>query len=169
MIKSEEKDLKKIIKEFNTAIKLFNKKEYKEARDAFDKIIKEHNDSEYYSVLEVKGRAEIYRSMIDSQLNPVKIKLENNEDYLNEGIFNLNAGNLDRALELFKSLENRKYDDPYIYYLMSLVYLKKEDIEQSLDNLKKCIDSDDYYKIIAYNEPDFDLLSKDESFIDLVE
>ena len=169
MIKSEEKELKKIIKAFNTAIKLFNKKEYKETRDTFDKMIKEYNDSEYYTVLAVKARAEIYRSIVDSQLNPVKIKLENNEDYLNEGIFNLNAGNLDRALELFEILEKRKYDDPYIYYLMSLVYLNKEDIENSLGNLKKCIDSDDYYKIIAYNEPDFELLSKDESFIALVE
>lgn len=169
MRQSEEKELKKVINEFGVAIKLFNKKKYKEAIEIFDKLIKESNDSDHYSVLEVKTRSEVYRNIAESQLNPVKIKLESNEDYLNEGIFNLNAGNLDRALARFKHLEKKKYNDPYLYYLISLVYLKKDDIEESINYLEQCIDLDDYYKIIAYNEPDFDSLSEDENFIDLVE
>ena len=48
MIQSEEKDLKKTIKEFNTAIKLFSKKKYTEARDAFDKIFQK--DSSFFTL-----------------------------------------------------------------------------------------------------------------------
>ena len=165
----EEKKLKLITDEFTKAVQLFNQKDYKKAIEAFDQIVEKYKDSEYYSVLEIQTRSKVYRSISHSQLNPVRIKLSNDEDYLNEGIFNMNAGNIDRALELFHHLEKNKYNDPYLSYLLSIVYLKKEDTEMSLKYLKKCISKDDFFKVIAYNEPDFSPLFENENFLSMIE
>ena len=166
---NEEKQLKQITDEFSKAVQIFNKKEYKKAIEMFDKIIEQFEDSEYYSVLEIQTRSKMYKNISNARVNPVRIKLTSDEDYLNEGIYNLNAGNLDRALELFSHLEKSKYKDPYLSYLFSLTYLKKEEIETSLGYLKKCIDKDDFYKVIAYNEPDFSTLFENEDFLSMIE
>ena len=166
---NEEKQLKQITNEFTNAIQLFNKKEYKKAIECFDQIGTKYEDSEYYSVLEIQTRSKVYKNISEAQLHPVKIKINSEEDYLQEGIFSLNAGNLDKALELFNHLEENKYADPYLYYLTSIVYLKKEDVESALDYLKKSIDKDDFYKILAYNESDFSHLFENETFMSMIE
>ena len=166
----EEKELKKISQEFNKALQTFHKKDFKTALELLTEIMKNYKDSEYDSVLEIQTQSKIYRSLADSRLHPQKVSLKTDEDFLNEGLYNLNAGQLDQALKYFLELsEKRKYSDPYIYYLISLAYIKQEDEEKALQYLKKCIDKDDYYKIIAHNEPDFEALSENSEFLAMIE
>jgi tetratricopeptide (TPR) repeat protein len=166
---NEESQLKMITDEFSRAIENFSRKEYQKAHEVFDEIVKKYDDSEYYSVQEVHARSKAYKIMADAQLNPPKIVLKNEEDYLGEGIFNLNAGELDKAVQHFKHLENKKYREPYLYYLLSIVHLKKGDKETALNYLKKSVKKDDHFKIIAYNEPDFESLLENEDFLSIVE
>lgn len=165
---NEEKELNLIRDEFIKAIEMFNKREYGKAREAFQKIVDQYQNSEYYSVLEIHARSKVYQSMADAQLNPIKIELTNDEDYLNEGLYQLNVGDAERALELFQTLEDRKTTDPFVWYLMAIAYQKKGDKEASLNYLKKCIAKDAYYKIIAHNEPEFELMLEDGKFLALV-
>jgi len=165
---SEEKELEKIIKEFSGAVQMFSKKEYEKTEKVFESISERYKDSEYYSVLEVQMRATVYKNICHAQLNPKKIELTGDEDYLNEGIYSLNAGNVDRALELLNHLEKNGYKDPYVNYLLSIVYLRKEDINRSMEYLKKAVEKDKFYKIIAHNEPDFDSLVENEVFATIV-
>jgi predicted Zn-dependent protease len=165
---SEEKELEKIIEEFSAAVQMFSKKEYEKAEKAFESISERYKDSEYYSVLEVQVRAKVYKNICHAQQNPIKIELSSDEDYLNEGIYNLNLGNFDRALELLNHLEKNGYKDSYVNYLLSIVYLKKEDINSSLGHLKKAVEKDKYYKIVAHNEPDFDRLGENEAFAAII-
>ena len=165
---SEEKELEKIVKEFSAAVQMFSKKEYEKAEKAFESISERYKDSESYSVLEVQMRATVYKNICHAQLNPVKIELTGDEDYLNEGIYSLNAGNVDRALELLNHLEKNGYKDSYVNYLLSIVYLRKVDISSSMEHLKKAVEKDKFYKIIAHNEPDFDSLVENEVFATIV-
>lgn len=166
----EEKELKKIGQEFNKALQAFHKKDFKTALELLTVIIENYKDSEYDSVLEIQTQSKIYRSLADSRLHPQKISLKTDEDFLNEGLYNLNAGHLDQALKYFLELsEKRKYSDPYIYYLISLAYVKQDDEEKALQYLKKCVAKDDYYKIIAHNEPDFEALSESSEFLAIIE
>lgn len=160
----EEKELKKITDEFTKGVELFTKKECKKALEIFDDIIEKYKDTEYYSIAEVQARSKVYKTICESRLNPVTLKLESDEDFLNQGILNLNSGNYDEALKLFLELEEKGYKDPYLTYLLSILYLKKEDEGKSLKYLKKCIKKDDYYKVIAYNEPDFSEIFDKEEF-----
>jgi|GEM_PF-661085 len=166
---SEEKELENIIKEFSAAVQIFSKKDYENAEKAFESISERYKDSEYYSVLEVQMRSKVYKNICQAQLNPIKIELASDEDYLNEGIYNLNTGNVDRAIELLNHLEKNGTKDSYVNYLLSIVYLKKEDIDSSLEYLKKAVEKDKYYKIVAHNEPDFDSLVDNEAFAAIID
>ena len=48
-------------------------------------------------------------------------------------------------------------------------YLKKEDTTSSLRYVEKCVKKDATYKVILYNEPDFEPLLQSQDFLNLVE
>jgi len=170
VLSAEDKELKSITAEFDKAILAFHRKEYKKAFDFFTQIIENHKDSEYESVLEIQAQSGSYRNLADFKLNPPKKSVNTDEEYINEVICQLNAGNLDRASKLADDLlEKRKSKDPYVLYLLALVCIKKDDLAGALKNLKKCFSKDDSFKIIAFNEPDFEVLSDNEEFLSLVE
>ena len=166
---SEEKQLANITEEFTRGIGLFRKRECQQSLDVFNRIVEEYKDSQYYSVLEIQGRSKIYKTLCEARLHPVKLELEEEEDYLFDGIYNLNAKKLDIALERFHFLEEKKYKPAYVSYLKSLVYLKKREFPNCLRYLKSSIEADDYFRVIAYNEPDYESLFDNDSFLSMVE
>ncbi len=52
---------------------------------------------------------------------------------------------------------------------MASAYLKKEDTANTLRYVGKCLKKDEHYKVIVYNEPDFEPLLQDQDFLNLVE
>jgi predicted Zn-dependent protease len=165
----EEKELQTITAEYEKALQLFHKKNYHKADAAFKQIIETYKDSEFYSVLEIQTRVKVHHTITQAQLHPVTIKLETMQDYVWEGVYQLNAGNTDKALELLSHAEKENHKDAYLYYLMSAAYLKKEDTANSLRYVEKCLKKDAYYKIIVYNEPDFESLLQNQDFLNLME
>lgn len=162
-------DLKEIVDDFTAAIQIFRTKDYEKAGAAFDGIREKYKDSIHRNVLEVHARAVAYQEICDGQLNPVKVKLDADEDYLNEGIFNLNAGDFGKAKEHLEYLEGKDFQKAYVEYLLSAVHLKRGDVETALGYLKKAVERDAFYKIIAHNEPDFEALFENEEFVGLIE
>jgi tetratricopeptide (TPR) repeat protein len=165
----EEKELQAISEEYEKALQLFHKKTYGKAGEAFKKIIETYKDSEFYSVLEIQTRAKVFTSITEAQTHPVTVKLENAQDHVWEGVYQLNAGNVDKALDHFAHAEKNNFRDAYLYYLMAAAYLRKEDTVNSLRYVEKCLKKDESYKIIIYNEPDFEPLQQNQDFLNLVE
>jgi hypothetical protein len=167
---TEEKELKKITDAFSKAVKLFHKKEFKNAAEMFGTIIEEYKDSEYYSVLEIQTRSKTFMNLADVCQNPPRMQLKTDDDYLSEAVFQLNAGNFERSLQLCNALEEkRNFKDPYLAYITALCHLNNGDEDASLKYLKKCVDKDPSYKVIAHNEPDFEPLLEKEDFLSLIE
>lgn len=166
---SEEKQLKNITEEFTKGVTLFRDRECQQAFDVFNHIIEEYTDSQYYSVIEIQSRSKFYKMLCQARISPVKTEEWNDEDYLYDGIFHMNAGNLDQAIERFKYLEEKKYNHPNLDYLLSLVHLKKGDTEACLMYLKMAIKTDEFFKVIAYNEPDFEPMFENDEFSEMVE
>jgi tetratricopeptide (TPR) repeat protein len=165
---NEEKQLAEIVEGFSAVVQTFAKRDFEKAEKGFDEIIEKYKDSEYYSVLEIQARAKVYKNICMAQLNPATIDLVDDRDHVNEGLYQLNAGNYDKALEVLSPLENKGFDDAYVDFLLSLVYFKKEDVEASLNSLKKAVEKDSFYKIIAHNDPDFDDLFDNEAFMAII-
>lgn len=166
---TEEKQLKNITEKFTKGVALFRERECQQAFEIFNRIIEEYKDSQYYSVVEIQNRSKFYKMLCEAKLNPVKTDDWDDEDYLHDGIFHLNAGNADKALERFKYLEEKKYYHSNLDYLLSLAHLKKGDKETCLMYLKRAIKTDEFFKVIAYNEPDFEHMFEYDAFTAIVE
>jgi len=166
---SEEKQLKIITEEFTKGVAFFREREFQKAFEIFNHISEEYKDSQYYSVIEIQNRSKFYQMLCQARLNPVNTDDWDDEDYLYDGLFHLNAGNPDKALERFKYLEEKKFSHPNLDYLLSLVHLKKGDKQTCLTYLKMAIKSDEFFKIIAYNEPDFEPMFEYDEFTAMVE
>jgi predicted Zn-dependent protease len=165
----EEKELQSISEEYEKALQSFHKKNYAKAGEAFSKLIDAYKDSEFYSVLEIQTRAKVFQSIAHSQTHPVKLKLESAQDHVMEGVFQLNAGHVEKALEHFATAEKNNYRDAYLYYLTAAAYLRQEDTANALRYVDKCLKKDEGYKVIIYNEPDFETLHQNPDFLKLVE
>lgn len=161
---TEDKDLARVKEVFTNGIKLFNNRQYKEAMAVFGGLLDENGSSQAYAVIEVLNRAKSLKKICDVQLSTRKTDLNSNEDYLYDGIFNLNSGNLDEALERFLYLKDKNHDPAYVNYLVSLVHLKKGETEECFKYLGDAIDLDPIYKVIAHNEADFDPLFENTEF-----
>jgi len=164
-----DKKVEGIRAEFAKAMDLFKKKEFREAGDLFEKMVEEHKTSDLYLVQEVYARASVYHKICLSQLKDKNLMLpETDDEYLGDGLYFLNTGKADAALERFLYLENKNIDNPFLDYLLSLAYLKKHDIENCKKYLEKAIQKDSQYKVIAHNEPDFDALFSDEDYLNQI-
>jgi len=166
---SEEKELREIKAQFEKGIDFIRKRQYQDALPVFEAVTEEFGDSEFYSVTEIESRSKVYKKICEAKIKPVVHQLDNDFDYLNDGIFCLNAGDLDKALERFEQLRQRNYEDPYLDYMFSLLYLKKDDTESCLSHLKNAIEKDEFYRVIAHNEPDFDPLFENQDFTALID
>jgi hypothetical protein len=106
--------------------------------------------------------------MIEAKESPRTLSLKTNEDKLNQALYDLNADNSDSALKLLDGLLSKNFDKAYVHYLMSLAFLKKDDFKSGLDHLGKAIKLDKFYRILAYNESDFEPWSDKKEFLQLV-
>jgi tetratricopeptide (TPR) repeat protein len=129
---NEEKELKKVIDDLTAAVRIFRTKDYAKAADVFESIVEQYKDSEYYSVLEIQARAKVYRNICNNQLHPVQVVCTSDEDYLNEALFLLNQKKFDKAQEFLEPLGKKKFKEPYVNYLLSIVYLKKKDVAKTI-------------------------------------
>ncbi len=84
-------------------------------------------------------------------------------------MFYINAENPEKALEYLAKADSGSENKAYILYLYSLVSNLKEDREETFAYLKKSIEADEYYKVVAYNDPDYATLLEDEEFLEIVQ
>jgi len=165
----EKKQLKEITAAFAEAVQKFRLKQDKEAFKSFSEIVEKYSDSEFYGVLEVQTRAKVYQSIVEGRLNPQKLSLNGDQDCLQHGIYQLNSGKYDEARAMFLKLQQDGNEDPFLDYLLAISYKGLDDQENLLASLEKCCAKDGYYKILAYNEPDFLDLRDNQEYLSLVE
>lgn len=167
---TEKKVLEQAKADFAKAVERFKESAYQDAEDLFGKLVDTYKDTEDYIIIEIKMKAGVYQKICHAQITESSRKVVTVSEHFQEGIFQLNSGNIDQALELLSPLDgNDEIDQAYLHYLLSLVYLRKRDIHACLNFLSKAIDKDSRYKIIAHNEPDYDPLFENESFLKMIE
>lgn len=164
---SEEKEIKAATDSFSEAVVVFNKRDYKKAHSLFEEIVKSHSDSEYFTVLEIVGKAKSYSTMAENQLTKIEEPLKNLEDLLHAVLIRLNGGALTEALELLEKSSKDHGKEAKILYLQALVYARMEQNEKSLEALQQALKADKSLKTIAHNEPDFEKLREDGLFRNL--
>lgn len=115
---------------------------------------------------ELVDRARIYLSIIEEKKTDRKetIPLKTFDDYCFAGVYKINSGAYDEALKILERALERFPGEGKFYYLKAIVHSRKNEPDACLENLKKAIQLDKFYRTIAQNEADFQPLWEDKKF-----
>jgi tetratricopeptide (TPR) repeat protein len=160
-----EKEKKKIdsyekaIQSFGDAVKAFRKGNCEKAVELFNALKEKHA-----SERELVDRAQTYIGICQKVKSEEPTPLKTFDDFYENGILLMNEGNYEEALKLFNKAVEKDPNQAKILYFIAAVYQSMGDTDQSLEFLKKSIQKDKYFKILAQNDSDFEALREDKKF-----
>ncbi len=163
MAKEKEKikkdEYQKALAAYSLAMKAFHRGEYPKAEELLKEFL-EKSATE----IELTDRAQTYLKICQSQQKKERIQFKTFDDYCQYSIIKINQGEYKEALELLEKAREMKPREGKIFYLMADAYCLSGQIDPCLENLKKAIQLDGYFRILAQNEPDFESLKGDKKF-----
>lgn len=147
------------VRSFEQALKLFNRHDYQAARAAFEDISKKFSDQ-----AEIIAGVRTYLSIIEQRLARTPSIPKNADALYNQGVFELNRGNIREAIDLFdKALRVEPRADHVLYSLAS-AYALLNDPAKALDALRRAIAIKNVHRSHARRDPDFTSLHENEDF-----
>lgn len=157
--KDKKDDYEKALSAFSLAMKAFHKGEFVKSEELLNSFL-EQSPSEK----ELVDRARVYLKICSSKKKKEKIQMKTFEDYYQFSIIKLNQGEYEEALELLGKAGEMKPKEGKIPYLMANTYSLMGEIELCLEHLRKAIQIDNFFSILAQNETDFEPLWEDKKF-----
>lgn len=162
--KEREDTFQKSIYAYEKAMKAFHKDDFEKAEELLSALLEKDPDEK-----EVVDRARIYLSICLNKKEKKTVILETFDDYYQNGIYKANQGKFEEAINLLTKAQKMEPKQGKVPYLLSLVSVQQDNIDESVTHLERAVKLDDYFKILAQNETDFDNIKSDERFKALVE
>ncbi len=157
--KAKRNDFEKALVAYNQAMKLFHQSDYAKAEESLNAFLEKHGKEQ-----ELVDRAKIYRDICLSRLKPEKIKLTTFEDFYQNGVYLLNMGRYNEALESLENARKKEPSNAKLLYVMADAYCMQGDKDNCLEFLKQAVKLDSYFAILAQNESNFDPVKHDKRF-----
>jgi len=158
--KTKKSDYEKAFPAYSQAMKAFHKGDYQKAEELLQEFSEKH-----VSEMEFVDRAKVYLSICQERKKDKRVELKTFDDYYQYSIHKINEGDYEESLKLLKKALEMKPKQGKILYLMADVYCMKGDMDKCLEYLRKAIQIDKYFRILAQNERDFEPLWEDKKFI----
>jgi tetratricopeptide (TPR) repeat protein len=149
----------KALLSFGGAVKVFRKGNCEKAVELFKALMEKHASEK-----ELVDRAQTYIDICQKIKGEKTTPLETFNDYYENGVLLMNDGNYEEALKLFNKAMEKDPKNAKILYFMAAIYQSMGDSGQSLEFLKKSIQKDKYFKILAQNDSDFEELRENKKF-----
>ena len=144
---------------YTQAMRSFHKGDYEKAAELLKAFL-----DKYASEKELVDRAQIYLTICRVEQKKEKIQLKTFDDYYEYSVYRINQGDYEGALKLLEKALDMKPQEGKILYLMADAYCLMGQSEQCLENLKRAIQLDKYFSILAQNEANFESLWEDKKF-----
>ena len=106
----------------------------------------------------------MYITICEEQPKKDKVQLKTFDDYYQYGIYKINQGDYQGALKLLEKAREMKPKEGKILYIMADTYCRMDKKDDCLEYLKKAIQVDKYFSILAQNESDFENIREDKKF-----
>jgi len=115
---------------------------------------------------ELVDRAQIYAAICEARLKGDKdaTPLKTVEDFYQYGVFKTNAGEYENAQKLLEKALKMSPDEGRILYALADLHCLMGQSEASLDYLRKAVQADKHFRVLAQNEIDFEPLWEDKKF-----
>jgi len=149
------------LKNFTTAVRFFNDQHYAKAKELFEKLLD-------CPAREVAERARVHWRMCEKRLEPGPPTPKTTEDYYNLGVAELNARNLDLAIQYFSKASKAAPTREEIRYALAAAHALQGNSEAALEHLKAAIELRNQNRFQARQDPDFESLKNDPRFRNLM-
>ncbi|MGH9431996.1 MAG: TPR end-of-group domain-containing protein [Terriglobia bacterium] len=149
------------LKNYDNAIRLFQKESYDKAREVFEKLVTQ-------GPAEIADRARIHLRICDYKMNRPNSTLKNADDYYLTGLTELNARNLDAALEHLTKALKMDSGRGEIRYALAAVHALQGNADVALEHLRAAIEIRSELRFPARQDGDFDSLASDSRYTSLV-
>lgn len=159
--RAKKDEYQKALAAYSDAMKEFHKGKFEKASESLENFLEK-----FPTEKELMDRAKIYISICEVRTKESKesFPLKTVEDYYQFGIYKMNSGDFEEALKSFEKALKMAPDDGKIYYSMADLCCLMGQTELCLENLKKAIQIDKYFRILAQNETDFEPVWEDKKF-----
>jgi tetratricopeptide (TPR) repeat protein len=157
--KQKKSDFEKSLLAYTQTMKAFHRGDYPRAAALLKEFLEKH-----VSEIELVDRAKVYLSICEEQQRSTEVKLKTSDDYYQFGIFKLNQGEYEESLKLLNKAAEMKPKEGKFFYSIAACYCLMGNEDKCLENLKKAVQIDKYFKILAQNERDFERLWEDKRF-----
>jgi tetratricopeptide (TPR) repeat protein len=156
------------------------KDEYQKALVAYAEGIKEFRKGKFERAAELLQsfieKFPVERELVDRAKTYLRLSLERSgeakesvvlkdvEDYYQYGIFKTNARDYEEAQKLLEKALKLAPEEGRIHYALADLFCLMGQSDIGLEYLKKAIQIDKFFKVLAQNEADFEPLWEDKKF-----
>jgi tetratricopeptide (TPR) repeat protein len=147
------------VRAFEQALKVFNRHDFPAARAAFVSILEKFGDQ-----AEIVARARTYLAICEQRLARTPAAPRNPDALYDQGVFELNRGNAQLAVELFEKALRADPRADHVLYSLAAAYARLNDAQKSIEALRRAIAIKPVHRSHARRDLDFAGLRTNETF-----
>jgi tetratricopeptide (TPR) repeat protein len=156
---SKKDEYQKALTTFGLAVKEFHKGELEKAAESFRDFIEK-----FPAEREIVDRAKAYLAIALKRPKKEAAPPKTFADHCSAGVARINQRDLPGAAKVLEKALEFKENEGLVYYLLADVQALTGEAEASLDLLKKAVQKDKSFAVLAQNERDFEPLWEDKKF-----
>lgn len=145
------------VRSFEAGVRYFQKQNYEKAKEVFEKLAGG-------AAHEVSSRAQVYLRLCEQKLFHAESEPKTAADFYNLGVAQLNARNLDLAIEYLNKAERLAANQDHVRYALAAAHALQGNVEAALQHLKVALDLRPANRFLACKDEDFQSLAGDPRF-----
>lgn len=157
--RSKKDDYQKALTAFGQAVKEFQKGEFEKAAAAFQDFI-----AKFPAEREIVDRARAYIAIAQKRPKKEAVPLKGFEDHFRQGVVKINQKDYPGAIKVLEKALEFKQNEGLVHYLLADAHALMGQADAALDLLKKAVQKDKHFAVLAQNEPDLAALWDDKKF-----
>lgn len=157
--RSKKDEYHKALTAFGQAVKEFQKGEFDKATASFKDFIEK-----YRAEKEVVDRAKAYLSIAQKRPKKDNAPLKSFEDHYRYAVVRINQKDHAGAIKALEKALEYKEQEGLVHYLLADAHNLIGQADEALEFLKKAIQKDKHFAVLAQNEIDFEPLWEDKKF-----
>jgi len=149
----------KMLSSYTQAVKAFRRGDCAKALEHFGAFIEK-----FPMEKELVDRSRIYMKVCEDKGKKDAIALKEFDDFYEMGVYRMNQGAYEEAVQLFNKALEKDSGEGKIIYLIGKSHYLMGDKDKFLDYLKSAIHVDKSFKIFAQNDLDIEDIKDDKKF-----
>lgn len=155
--------LARLLKVYEEAMRQFNKQNYRQAKDLFEKTMAGHSR-------ELAERSRVHLAICDQRLErPPAPRLRGAEEHYHYAISQINLGNYDEARTHLEKARKLSPKADYVHYALASVFALIGETDDALEHLGTAIKLRPENRYHARNDDDFKPIAESLRFQELVQ